>query len=78
MQRNSNTTTTPGRKRVKRLAVAVAAVGVLAGGGIAMAGPASADTFCGPTDDGGFGCIIGQEDGSFKMVNSHGTIVYNW
>ncbi|MCX5329078.1 MULTISPECIES: hypothetical protein [unclassified Streptomyces] len=73
-----NTTTSPGRKRAGRLAVAVAAVGVLVGGGIAAAGPASADTFCGATGDGGFGCVIDQGDGTFKMVNSNGDIVYNW
>ncbi|GGV29810.1 hypothetical protein AB0I84_51065 [Streptomyces spectabilis] len=75
IQRNSST---PGRRRVKRFAVAVAAVGALVGGGIAVAGPASADTFCGATGDGGFGCVIDQGDGTFKMVNSNGDIVYNW
>ncbi|WP_413755297.1 hypothetical protein [Streptomyces sp. MMBL 11-3] len=77
MQR-STTTTGPGRRRARRLAVAVAAAGVLAGGGIAAAGPASADTFCGETGDGGYGCVIDQGDGTFKMVNSNGDIVYNW
>ncbi|WP_409061833.1 hypothetical protein [Streptomyces sp. SYP-A7185] len=76
--RRSNTTTTPRRKRARRLAVGLAAVGVLVGGGIAMAGPASAATFCGETGDGGYGCVIDQGDGSFKMVNSNGDIVYNW
>ncbi|MFF0744905.1 hypothetical protein ACFYVL_31325 [Streptomyces sp. NPDC004111] len=75
MQRN---TTKPGRTWTGRIATAVAAVGVLVGGGIAVAGPASADTFCGATGDGGFGCVIDQGDGTFKMVNSNGDIVYNW
>ncbi|MEU7581467.1 hypothetical protein AB0B50_28120 [Streptomyces sp. NPDC041068] len=75
MKRN---TTTSGRRRVKRFAAALAAVGALVGGGLAMAAPASADTFCGATGDGGFGCVIDQGDGTFKMVNSNGDIVYNW
>ncbi|MFF1714984.1 hypothetical protein [Streptomyces sp. NPDC058268] len=78
MQRNNNTTTTPCRRRVKRLAMAAATVGVLVGGGVALAGPASASTFCGETGDGGYGCVIDQGDGTFKMVNSYGDIVHNW
>ncbi|WP_221361615.1 hypothetical protein [Streptomyces beigongshangae] len=74
LQRNS--TTASGRRRAGRLAVA--AVGVLVGGGVAAAGPAGADTFCGETGDGGFGCVIDQGDGTFKMVNSNGDIFYNW
>ncbi|MCI3935264.1 hypothetical protein [Streptomyces sp. AN091965] len=77
MQQN-NTATKPGRRRAGRFAVAVAAVGVLVGGGIAAAGSASASTFCGATGDGGYGCVIDQGDGTFKMVNSNGDIVYNW
>ncbi|MES5823362.1 hypothetical protein [Streptomyces sp. RG80] len=73
-----NITRTSGRRRASRLACALAAAGLLVGGGIAAAGPASADTFCGETGDGGFGCVIDQGDGTFKMVNSNGDIVYNW
>ncbi|QEU96776.1 hypothetical protein CP970_42775 [Streptomyces kanamyceticus] len=71
-------TTTPRRGRVRRLAVALATAGVLAGGAFAVTSPASASTFCGDTGDGGYGCVIDQGDGTFKMVNSHGDIVYNW
>ncbi|GII04082.1 hypothetical protein [Planobispora takensis] len=73
-----DTTTGQGRRRVRRLAVAVIAAGVLVGGGVAAAGPAAAATFCGETGDGGFGCVIDQGDGTFKMANSNGDIVYNW
>ncbi|MFC7307075.1 hypothetical protein ACFQVC_22955 [Streptomyces monticola] len=78
MQRKTTTTTTRGRRRAQRLAVAVAATGVLVGGGVLSAGSAGAATFCGETPAGGYACIIGQEDGSFNYYNSDGEIVYNW
>jgi hypothetical protein len=69
---------TPTRKWAGRLAAAVASVGLVVGVGSITAGPASASTFCGETGDGGFGCVIDQGDGTFKMANSNGDIVYNW
>ncbi len=71
-------TTAPGRRWGRRLAFAVAATAMFVGGGLMTAGSASADTFCGETPAGGYACIIGQEDGSFKYVNSDGEIIYNW
>ncbi|MER7175001.1 hypothetical protein [Streptomyces mesophilus] len=78
MQRKTTHTTAAVRRRVRRVAVTVAATGMLVGGGFLAAGSASAATFCGETPAGGYACIIGQEDGSFKYVNSDGEIIYNW
>jgi hypothetical protein len=69
---------TPARRWLRRLATTTAAAGIVAGTTVIMAGPASADTFCGPTLDGGFGCVIDNGDGTFKMANSNGDIVHNW
>ncbi|MGW6062469.1 hypothetical protein [Streptomyces sp. NPDC055189] len=79
MQRKTTTTITPRRRRVRRLAVTVAATGLLVGGGMALStGSASAATFCGDTPAGGYACIIGQPDGSYTYYNSSGEIIYNW
>jgi hypothetical protein len=73
----ANIVTSP-RKWAGRLAATVTSVGLVVGLSLITAGPAGASTFCGDTGDGGYGCIIDQGDGTFKMVNSNGDIVYNW
>ncbi|MCK9927689.1 hypothetical protein MXD62_10990 [Frankia sp. Mgl5] len=76
MQRRN--ASTPARRWIRRVAATTAAAGIVAGTSLIAAGPASAATYCGATPDGGFGCIIDQGDGSFKMANSDGDIIYNW
>jgi hypothetical protein len=72
-------TNTPVRRRIKRAVGAMTAVaGFVVCASVLTAGPASADTFCGATGDGGYGCIIGQPDCSYTMYNSNGEIIYNW
>jgi hypothetical protein len=68
----------PARRWSRRLAATTGVAGILVGTSLIVAGPASADTFCGPTLDGGFGCIIDSGDGTFTMANSNGDIVHNW